>query len=107
TTLMQFKFKVTDNSPFKNESNIANFNMNVTGDINVAPIYENLPPTVGNNTITIRYSDIRTLTQADFIEDTDPRFSDPEGDAPFELKVITLPLHGQLELNNIAVTVNQ
>lgn len=52
----------------------------------------NPPSAIGYNTITISdpaYTYVFTL--ADFVTNTTPPYADPEGDAAFELKIISLP----------------
>lgn len=79
---------------------MALFNINVTA-------YENQPPTIGDGTKDTNYGEAVTLTRADFTTNTNPPYSDPEGDAPLNLKVNTLPSAGLLKLNNTDVGPNQ
>lgn len=69
----------------------------------------NLPPSqIGNNTLNILDPSVnKVLTLADFTTDTNPVYADPEGDAVSLVKITTLESSGDLELNNIAVTLNQ
>jgi hypothetical protein len=102
-----FNFKVADNSTQKLLTNVAEFCLIPQGDINVKGVYVNTPPTVGDNSITMKRGDIRTFTRADFIDDTDPRFSDKEGDQPYKLRVDVLPTSGTLTLRGTPVTQGQ
>lgn len=68
----------------------------------------NQPPSVvGDNTVTTNYGATYTFTVADFTTNTTPPYSDPEGDAAFQLRVIQLPPTGELRLNSVPVTTNQ
>lgn len=104
---LEFDFQVSDNSEQQLLTNTATFSLVPQGDVNIKPIYVNTPPTVGDNTITMKRSDIKTFTQADFVDDTDPRFFDEQGDQPYELRVDTLPTSGTLTLRGVAVTQGQ
>ena len=70
----------------------------------------NLPPNaVGDNSVNIEFDEIYAFTEADFTTNTTPPYSDPEGDAPSRLKILSLPLasKGTLYFNAAAVQVNQ
>ena len=69
--------------------------------------YENEPPVIGDNEITISFGSTKTFTVNDFTTNTTPPYSDPEGDGPFKLKILSLPGTGELRFNNIPVTINQ
>jgi hypothetical protein len=70
--------------------------------------YVNQPPSqVGNNTVSALYGTTRVFTRADFTTETTPPYSDPEGDAAFQLRITSLPSTGILQLNNVNVTLNQ
>lgn len=79
---------------------MALFNINVTQ-------YDNLPPTIGDGTKNTNYGEAITLVRADFTTNTTPAYSDPEGDAPLNLRIDSLPAAGLLKLDGIDVTVNQ
>lgn len=69
---------------------------------------ENLPPdSVGNNTIPLNYGDSYTFTAADFTSNTTPAYNDPEGDAAGLLKILDLPVDGNLWFNGSLVIANQ
>lgn len=102
-----FNFKVIDNSAQKMLTNVAEFCLIPTGDINVKPIYINTPPTIGNITIETKYTDPKILISSYFVEDTDPRFHDDQGDQPYQLKVLSLPLYGKLYLRGVEVVKDQ
>tara|TARA_R110000772_G_scaffold62137_2_gene139637 strand:+ start:741 stop:1484 length:744 start_codon:yes stop_codon:yes gene_type:complete len=68
----------------------------------------NLPPSaVGDNTINMVYGEFRAFTRADFTSATTPVYTDPEGDAEQNLKILSLPADGQIVLSGTAVIVNQ
>lgn len=102
-----FTFRVSDNSPQRLLTNIAKFCLIPTGDINIKPIYTNTPPTIGNITIDTKYTETKVLESRFFIEDTDPRFHDAQGDQPYQLKVLSLPLYGKLYLRGVEVVKDQ
>ena len=102
-----FKFATSDDSVFNLYSEDAEFCLIPQGNINVRPIYVNNPPIVGDNTLNTYYNKVLPLVKKDFIEDTVPKYNDPELDAPFQLKVLTLPNNGILKLNGVDVVVNQ
>jgi hypothetical protein len=96
-----FNFQTSNNNINKLFSNMATFTLNIQAAIN-------LPPSaVGDNAITIANAATRVFTIADFTTNTTPAYSDPEGDAAANLRVLTLPIDGVLEFNSVAVTVNQ
>lgn len=70
--------------------------------------YVNQPPsTVGDGSATTNYGATYTFTRADFTTNTTPAYADPEGDAAQNLRVLSLPTTGELQLNAVAVTINQ
>lgn len=79
---------------------MANFNINISG-------YNNQPPVVGDGEKNTNYGEAITLTRADFTTNTNPPYSDPEGDAPLNLRIDSLPSAGLLKLNGVNVTVGQ
>ena len=75
---------------------------------NITEAYTNqAPTTVGDGTETTAYGNTIVYTRAMFTTNTTPPYSDPEGDAALNLKVITLPTIGTLQLNAVNVTLNQ
>lgn len=67
----------------------------------------NQPPTVvGDGSDTTDYGTAIVFTRADFTTSTTPPYSDPEGDAALNLKVISLPATGELQLNAVPVILN-
>lgn len=102
-----FNFKVLDNSAQRLFTNVAEFCLIPTGDINVKPIYTNTPPVIGDNTITVNYNETRTLTQAYFVENTNPVYFDKENDIPYELKILSLPQYGEVQLEGVPVVKDQ
>jgi len=96
-----FEFQTSNNNTNTYFSNMATFTFNINA-------YVNLPPTaVGDNSLTIDNASTYTFTVADFTTATTPAYSDPEGDDAANLKVLTLPVDGNLQFNNIDVTLNQ
>jgi len=80
---------------------MASFTITVDGAVN-------LPPTnVGDGTQTTNYGTTLIYTRADFTTNTNPPYTDPEGDAALNLKITSLPTTGVLKLNGINVTINQ
>lgn len=70
--------------------------------------YANLPATqVGDGSTTTDYGSSIIYTRAMFTTNTVPPYSDPEGDAALNLKVLTLPSDGELQLDSVAVIINQ
>jgi hypothetical protein len=100
-------FVIKEDTAFALESNVATFSLTPIGNINVKSVYVNNPPTIGDNSVSTYYTDTITFKQNDFIDDTDPKYSDPEGDQPYELKVLSLPAYGQLEFDSAAVSIDQ
>lgn len=94
-----FTYQVTDNSNNKKLSNMATMTINVNA-------YDNQPPTIGDNELTIAFGQTKVYTVQDFTSNTTPAYSDPEGDGPFKLKITSLPTTGELRFNNIPVVIN-
>ena len=100
-SIQTFTFQTSNNNLNKYFSKMATFTFNIDA-------YVNLPPTaVGDNSLTINNASTHTFTVADFTTTTTPAYSDPEGDDPAELKVLTLPDDGSLQFNGIDVVINQ
>lgn len=64
---------------------------------------KNLPPEVGDGSETIEYGDSLVFTKAMFVDDTHPSYFDPEGDAPYRLRIDTLPLKGYIEFEGVPI----
>jgi len=64
-------------------------------------------PTSGIGSLTLEYNELYDFTLADFTTKTFPRYSDPEGDALSNVKIVTLPATGTLTLSGVAVTPGQ
>ena len=68
---------------------------------------ENNPPSqIGDLSIVLQYPEVYDFVAGDFTDNTNPVYSDPEGDAPNNIKILTLP-NGDLTLNGIDITINQ
>jgi hypothetical protein len=106
-SVLQLLFTVTDTQSPSKRTIQTLFSLIPTGDINVKPIYVNNPPIVGDNRLSTKYTESIVLHRNIFVDDTDPRFSDPEGDQPYELKVLTLPSNGTLYLRSAPVAQDQ
>lgn len=69
--------------------------------------YINLPPSqLGSKQINLTNGEQYVLSLNDFTITTPP-YQDPEGDAPFMVKITQLPTEGTLFYNGISVTLNQ
>jgi hypothetical protein len=75
--------------------------------MNVAAIVNSPPSCVGNNTISKTYNQAHIFTIANFTSETTPAYADPDGDAAYALKILTLPTNGDLYFNGFLATVNQ
>lgn len=72
-----------------------------------AIIPDNLPPTIGDSTKDIDFNDQLVITVDMLTTETDPQYTDPEGDDPAYLRIDSLPLKGKLELDGVTVLLNQ
>lgn len=70
--------------------------------VNYRPL-KNLPPIIGDGEETIDYGDSLVFTKAMFVDDTHPSYFDPEGDAPYRLRIDTLPLKGYIEFEGVPI----
>lgn len=69
---------------------------------------ENQPPSeVGDGSATIDYAETLVFTSAMFTTGTTPIYSDPEGDNPAAVKILTLPTLGIIYYNGSPVSTNQ
>lgn len=91
-------FQINDDNPTPKYSNMATFTIDVNAYVNQAP------SAVGNNSITIGNRVDRVFTMADFTTNTTPPYSDPEGDAVYQLRVDTLPSLGTLKLSGTSIS---
>jgi hypothetical protein len=76
-------------------------------EISVAAAINVAPTCVGDNDIAKDYGDTHIFTSANFTTETTPVYLDPEADAPYALKILTLPVNGNLIFNGVGVLVNQ
>jgi len=65
------------------------------------------PVAVGANTVSILNRTTHVFTIANFTTETSPVYSDPEGDALSYIKILQLPVSGQLQLSGAPVSLNQ
>tara|TARA_R110000822_G_scaffold227017_1_gene359636 strand:+ start:9945 stop:10688 length:744 start_codon:yes stop_codon:yes gene_type:complete len=75
--------------------------------MSVAAIVNSAPTCVGDNTIPKSYNETHVFTVANFTSETSPIYADPDGDAAYAVKVLTLPTDGDLYFNGVLVSVNQ
>lgn len=70
--------------------------------------YVNLPPdVVGDNTLATNNRTTLVYTEAMFTTGTTPPYNDPEGDPADAIRVDTLPVDGELQLNGVPVIPTQ
>lgn len=67
----------------------------------------NEPPTSGWSSVPLDYNELYVFSVADFTTNTNPPYSDPEGDALENVKIVTLPTQGVLNLSAVPVTPGQ
>lgn len=98
-----FTYKVSDNNTNQLFSNMSTFTININQTVNLAP------DNVGDLTINLASGVTHTFTQANFTTETTPAYSDPDGDAPENVKITSISglSTGTLKYNGTAVTVNQ
>jgi len=77
-----------------------------TVDVNVEAQVNQPPSAVGDGSQTIDYGATLVFTRAMFTSGTTPPYSDPEADAADLLKITSLPIDGQIQLNGVPVSVN-
>lgn len=75
--------------------------------MSVAAIVNAAPTCVGDNAIPKNYGETHVFTSANFTSETTPIYADPDGDAAYAVKILTLPADGDLYFNGVLVTVNQ
>lgn len=63
----------------------------------------NLPPTIGDNEKEVDYGEALVFTVDMFTTETDPPYSDPEGDEPDKLRIDSLPDSGRIEFQGLPV----
>ena len=80
---------------------MAQFSISVNSKVNSSPTQ------IGTRNITTLNRTNYTFTQADFTTSTIPPYSDPEGDDPSIVRILSLPSTGTLQLNSVDVIVNQ
>ena len=80
-----------------------------TGKMNLSLTTEanSAPTVVGDNTVQFNYGDTKVFSAADFTSGTTPPYSDPEGDAPYKVKITSLPTSGLLKHNGKDVIINE
>jgi hypothetical protein len=77
------------------------------GDISTAALANQPPDVLGNTTLGTLNRTPLLYTEAQFTSGTTPAYNDPEGDPALQIKVLTLPVDGQLLLNAVPVSLNQ
>jgi len=69
--------------------------------------YANLPASqVGDGSAATNFGETLVYTRSMFTTNTVPPYADPEGDAALNLKVTTLPVNGNLQLNGTNIVLN-
>lgn len=96
----EINFKTSDNNLNKLYSEMATMTINVSAKVNE-------PPIIGDNEVDIEYDATYIFTQDDFTTNTTPPYNDPEGNPPYKLKILSLPLTGTFLFNNTSISVNQ
>lgn len=97
-----FKFDVAD----AGSSSLSGLNTGIM-TVNVLEKENNPPDAVGDNSLTTENGETIVFTKNNFTSETNPSYSDPEGDDAFSLKILSLPSSGTLSLNNSLVTQGQ
>ena len=64
------------------------------------------PNQIGANSIVLSNRTSHTFTVANFTSETTPSYSDPEGDGMSYIKILSLPISGDLNLNGVTVSIN-
>lgn len=62
------------------------------------------PSAIGANTISVSFEGEHIFTVANFTTETTPPYEDPEDDALSYIKILTLPLHGELQVDTVAIS---
>jgi hypothetical protein len=75
--------------------------------LNVSARLNRAPDSSGWNNLVLAHGLIHTFTLANFTTETNPPYSDPEGDALKEVKITSLPFQGVLKLSGLTVSVNE
>lgn len=75
--------------------------------INIQAQVNQPPSQLGDGTSTIEYGSNLTFTRALLTTMLTPAYVDPEGDAAQDLRVNTLPVRGNLQLNGTNISANQ
>jgi len=73
----------------------------------VAAVVNSPVSCAGDNTIAKNYGVSHVFTSANFTSETTPIYADPDGDAAYALKILTLPADGDLFFNGVLASVNQ
>ena len=102
TSTTTFKFDVAD----VGSSSLSGLNDGII-TINAGEIPNEKPDVVGNYTVLLEYAASHTFSGNEFTTSTTPAYNDPEGDAPYKIKVLDLPVSGTLVHNGSNVLVNQ
>ena len=96
---MTFTVSDTGSLTFTTSPKIVTFE--VLGNINAAP------SVVGDGSATIDLNATYVFTRASLTSALVPAYSDPEGDAADLLKIITIPIYGELRISGIPVVDGQ
>jgi hypothetical protein len=76
---------------------MALFTITVNAQVNLSP------SRIGNLNLSLDYNELYTFTISDFTTNTTPTYEDPEGDIVNKVKIITLPIVGELTLSGVPI----
>jgi hypothetical protein len=96
-----FKFTVSDVGSLEHTSNPNSVVLKVGSNINRAPV------SVGDGESDVVLGNIFVFTAASLTSSLNPPYSDPEGNPPYKLLILSLPKFGKLQLNNVNVVSDQ
>lgn len=65
-----------------------------------------IPNSSGWLNIPLDYNEIHTFTLANFTTETTPPYNDPDGDPLGSIKITSLPVQGELQLDSVTVVLN-
>lgn len=74
--------------------------------INIGAKENQAPDVIGNLSITLEYQEDYIFNTNDFTSNTLPQYHHPQGYSASTLKVLTLPVEGDLQLNGVSVSAN-
>ncbi|MGK0464783.1 hypothetical protein [Clostridium sp.] len=96
-----FKFTVSDVGSLTHTSNPSSVVFKVGSNINRAP------SSVGDGESNVVLGNTFVFTAASLTSSLNPPYSDPEGNPPYKLLILSLPKFGKLQLNDVNVVSDQ